>query len=155
MATLLKNKKGLSPLIATILLIAFAVALGAVVMNIGRTTVLGAESDSTFTIVEIGGTKQICNLEKGSSSILEFTLKNGNEDEITDLQISIIGSKDITNLGKLLQQPIGRGELRKIAVGYDSSALGQLKRVIITPVIIESGQPNFGKAVETDTFGIC
>ena len=155
MATFLKNKKGLSPLIATILLIAFAVALGAVVMNIGRTTVLGPGADSTFSLIELGGKKQICNLENGPSSILEFTLKNGNQDEITDLQISIIGSKDIVNLGKLLSQPIGRAETRKIAVGYDSSSVGQLKRVIITPVIIESGQPNFGKAVEADTFQIC
>jgi flagellin-like protein len=155
MITLLRNKKGLSPLIATILLIAFAVALGAVVMNIGRTTVLGSESDSTFSILEIGGKKQICNLEKGAGSSLEFTLKNGNVDEIADLQISVIGSKDIANLGKLLSQPIGRAETRRIAVSYDSSAIGSLKRVIITPVIIEGGQPNFGKAVETDSFQIC
>jgi len=33
----MSNKKGVSPLIATVLLIAFAVALGAIVMNWGRT----------------------------------------------------------------------------------------------------------------------
>ena len=36
MQKIIKNKKGVSPLIATILLIAFAVALGAVVMSWGR-----------------------------------------------------------------------------------------------------------------------
>ena len=37
MRSMFASKKGLSPLIATILLIAFAVALGAVVMNLGPT----------------------------------------------------------------------------------------------------------------------
>ena len=39
------SKKGVSPLIATILLIAFAVALGSVVMNWGLNLSLGKSSD--------------------------------------------------------------------------------------------------------------
>ena len=49
------NKKAVSPLIATVLLIAFAVALGAVVMNWGRsyveTTAKYAEEKSDIQIL--------------------------------------------------------------------------------------------------------
>lgn len=68
------NKRGISPLIATVLLIAFAVALGAVVMNWGRSYVEDMSEKSaqtseseivcaqevSFEIQDIGTDRQIC-----------------------------------------------------------------------------------------------
>jgi len=53
---MLSGRRGISPLIATVLLIAFAVALGAVVMNFGRTLV-GGELPTGAAYGECAGVK--------------------------------------------------------------------------------------------------
>ena len=69
----MNGKKGVSPLIATVLLIAFAVALGAVVMNWGQSftkqtidntettqkTTMGCSFDVSIKEVEINGEPQL------------------------------------------------------------------------------------------------
>ena len=67
------NKRGVSPLIATVLLIAFAVSLGAVIMN------LGANLSSKCSAVDldfhkVGETSRLC-YDKDSST-LRFTISN-------------------------------------------------------------------------------
>lgn len=153
MATLLKNKRGLSPLIATILLIAFAVALGAVVMTIGKATVLG--DTSIFSILTLDGTRQLCYYDAGERSVLEFSLKNGGESDLNDLHLSLVGTKDIINQDNIISQPVRKTELKKISVSYNGASLGSLKKVIITPVVIEDGQPNLGDGLEFDNIPLC
>jgi len=155
MIRLLKNKRGLSPLIATILLIAFAVALGAVVMNIGRSTILPDSGSSIFTLLEIGGAKQICYFDKGTESLLEFTIKNKGMAEISDLQLSLVGKRDIINTDDLLKQPIKKVEVRKVMVKYDGITIGQLNKVIITPIVIEDNQPGLKNSLEFDNIPLC
>jgi flagellin-like protein len=155
MSTLLKNKRGLSPLIATILLIAFAVAIGAVVMNIGRTTLIPDPDAKIFSILEVQGKQQICYFDKGTESLLEITLKNGADTEIVNLQLSIIGKKDINNLNNLLTQPIQKSEVKRVAVKYDGAAVGQLTKVIITPRVIEKGTPALKSSLEVENIPTC
>nr|MBT4247346.1 hypothetical protein [Candidatus Woesearchaeota archaeon] len=57
------DKRGIAPLIATMLLISFAVSLGMVVMNFGRAQVeLQAQCaiDVNLKISEIAGAKEVC-----------------------------------------------------------------------------------------------
>jgi flagellin-like protein len=70
----LMNKKGVSPLIATVLLIAFAVALGAIVMNWGRGYVEDTQSFARST----SESQLICS----SAVDLDFNVKN----VVVDLQ---------------------------------------------------------------------
>jgi flagellin-like protein len=103
-----KSKKGVSPLIATVLLIAFAVALGAVVMNWGRGYVqdtvdfAGDKSDSEIDcsldvglkLVKIGSTKKICYTNITNMTTL---LENGATKAISGLRFRLISTNDDVN----------------------------------------------------------
>ncbi|MBN1544355.1 hypothetical protein JW898_02730 [Candidatus Woesearchaeota archaeon] len=100
------SRKAVSPLIATVLLIAFAVALGAVVMNWGRgyvedtANIARERSDTEVTcasevdigIVEIDSVPQICYNSTGSgNATLEFILENKQERAVEKIQVRLIG----------------------------------------------------------------
>src|SRR3989344_2497443 len=96
------RKKAVSPLIATVLLIAFAVALGAVVMNWGRgyvddTTQFASEKsakeircsmDISMKFIEFSDVKQVC-LDNGTDTI-NFTLQNAGTVAIEGVKIQAI-----------------------------------------------------------------
>ncbi len=141
---IINNKKGLSPLIATILLIAFAVALGAVVMNLGRTMgdvgvsfngEGGCGVSGKLEIEEIGGEYKICFAEMGKDSYVDFTIHNGVSVNIDDLQVTIYGSNDVFNMDSILKEVMKRGEGRRIKIKYDNSVYGNIEKVVITPKV--------------------
>ena len=88
------NKKGLSPLIATVLLVAFSVALGAIVMNFSDTTKVELTEqadihletsfkcslDILLKIVEVNNDKQIFCNRTGLNNIEIFIENQGTED---------------------------------------------------------------------------
>ena len=150
---LLRNKRGVSPLIATILLIAFAVALGAVVMNIGRNKIMGM--DAGFAVLDLGGKKQICFYDRAGNSALELTLKNGDVMEIEDLQVSLIGKNDIVNKDHLLMEPIKKAEVKRVVVTYDAGQVGELRKVVITPNIVRNGEKTLGTGLEIENLQPC
>src|SRR3989338_5811436 len=85
------SKKAVSPLIATVLLMAFAVALGAIVMTWGKTYVTDTTEDVgtrtlqtrtcaldvNIALMNIGGSPYICKDEpNGNLDKLEFIINN-------------------------------------------------------------------------------
>ena len=73
------NKKAVSPLIATLLLIFAAIVLGVLVMNWGRAHVEAGAKCSVATdmkLVDIGGVKQVC-YSRVENGFVEFTVENG------------------------------------------------------------------------------
>ncbi|MCK5025220.1 MAG: hypothetical protein KAS15_01415 [Nanoarchaeota archaeon] len=98
------KKKGVSPLIATVLLIAFAVSLGAVVMNWGRgyveTTMTQADVQSAeklvcsmetgFKIVEVRDTQRLC--KNPTEDTLQFTMINTGTADLIGMKIFTIPS---------------------------------------------------------------
>jgi len=100
------KKKGVSPLIATVLLIAFAVSLGAVVMNWGRgyveTTMDQADAQSAgkllcgvntgFEFVEVNGKQRLCIENRDSAPQLKFILKNIESAELKGMSVTTIPS---------------------------------------------------------------
>ena len=110
-----KNKKAVSPLIATILLIAFAVALGAVVMSWGRNVEFlkeepGTEkcADVNLKIEEINEIPQVFYGGTGSDGFIKFTISNIGSYDIDQLIVWVIGEKD-TNIVELKQSSIKIG----------------------------------------------
>src|SRR3989338_3340522 len=106
------GKKGVSPLIATVLLIAFAVALGAVVMNWGRSfvqqqtaeaekttqTKLGCALKVNLKVAEIDNTPQACYGGSADAGYIELRLNNEDESNaVKALSISVGGEKGIYN----------------------------------------------------------
>jgi flagellin-like protein len=101
------SRKAVSPLIATVLLIAFAVALGAVVMNWGRgyvedtaniarersDTEVTCTTDVGMAIVEIDSVPQVCYNDTGSGEYnLSFIVENKKEKTIETIKARLIGT---------------------------------------------------------------
>jgi len=87
------NKKAITPLMASILLISFAVAVGVAVMNFGKAQV---EDNATCPLTigvkfaVIGGEDQVC--FNSVTKELKFTLENGVNVPVSGLVVNVIGT---------------------------------------------------------------
>ncbi|MBA3064177.1 hypothetical protein FP803_01940, partial [Candidatus Woesearchaeota archaeon] len=100
-----KNKKAVSPLIATILLIAFAVALGAVVMSWGRSVDFSVEGQASercarvdLSVEKIGGIPQIFYGGSESNGFIKFTIENNGNEDIEGVIVWVIGEKNTNTI---------------------------------------------------------
>ncbi|HII72233.1 TPA: hypothetical protein HA265_05760 [Candidatus Woesearchaeota archaeon] len=150
------GKRAVSPLIATVLLIAFAVALGAVVMNWGRgyvedtaniarersDTEVKCASDVDISIVEIDGTPQICYNTSGSNYNVNFIVENRKATMVEEVQVRVIGQNTrvpfTTNLGP--DSNLTSNQAKLMNASYLSATYGVPEQVKITPVIKVAGQ---------------
>ena len=92
----LKSKKGVSPLIATILLIAFAVALGSVVMNWGLNLNLGKSTDICRAVeikIRNVDVAETCFGGVGTNGYINFIIDNTGATDISGLAIWMVGDK--------------------------------------------------------------
>ena len=145
------SKKGFSPLIATVLLIAFAVALGAVIISSFQERLpdeeasgaappqRGCDSGVQIAISELEGVSQLCYAEQAEEPYLHLNLENTGETDVKQIHLGIHGSDGIYTNKDLdatkMVAGVG-GMLQKIP--YSPAAYGSIERVIITPVV-ESG----------------
>ena len=95
------NKKAVSPLIATVLLIAFAVSLGAIVINFSQESTLSLRDDASqkiergitcsldlpINVLEINNEKFICYNRTGSNN-LEVIIENQGSASAEGVRIS-------------------------------------------------------------------
>lgn len=146
---LMISRKAVSPLIATVLLIAFAVALGAVVMNWGRgyvddTTQFASEKsakeircsmDISIKFIEFDDEKQIC-LDNGTDTI-NFTLQNSGTVQVEGIKIQAIGNSSIVDQDINRSLPIAG--ILKDYINYSLSGNGSLKQIRVTPMIKVEG----------------
>ncbi|MBN1156085.1 hypothetical protein JXA85_00570 [Candidatus Woesearchaeota archaeon] len=135
----MKGKKGVSPLIATVLLIAFAVALGAVVMNWGKNQIqesaVGTEcKDVQFAWFMRTGKPVLCY----SADSLEITVQNGPLIEIEGVKMIVDGSKDIFTAESITAERIGKAEAKKIKAGYDVSKYGEPRVIKLFPKVMKN-----------------
>ena len=160
------NKKGVSPLIATVLLIAFAVALGAVIMNWGRGFVQDRTADVEKTteiettcaldvqlkVSEIGGTPQICYGGSSTNGYLEFTLDNQGRKDIKEIAIVIGGQAAIYQNSSLNGTLIIAGGALYRNMTYDYDTFGAIKYVRFIPKVDVAGitTPCSGSALQKD-----
>lgn len=164
--TMFSSKKGISPLIATVLLIAFAVALGAVVMNWGKnyvqTTAIDAQksgqakqkcTETNIEFVEVSGIPKICIDNPLNTTEVEFTLKNKAPHEIVDIEITVLGDNE--QYEALLKEDLNMTNKFPITAVYKTGALasnkilvatvnftsvGSFEKVILTPYISVDGK---------------
>jgi flagellin-like protein len=144
------NKKAVSPLVATILLIAFAIALGAVVMNWGRgyieekaefvqggAAVEPADCHSiAFSILDVGGSPQICTEDGEIRALIQ------NEGPaIENLKATVITSSGVINRENLLASVLKTADTTNIKIPYDPS--GEIIQVKIIPQINIDGDYEF------------
>lgn len=134
---LFRGKRGVSPLIATILLIAFAVALGAVIMQFGE-----AVTGVCGTNIVIQPTA--CVNADGS---IKFSIKNAGSDEITSLKVEAkgISSSNVRDF----QLKIAQGSAKEGSIPFSSSMFGELQSVTFIPEIDSTKCTNNAITVNT------
>ncbi len=126
------NKKAVSPLIATVLLIAFAVSLGAVLLT--YMTTLGECGGVSIEITTLDDKPQIC--YNSNNNQLMFTLENSGREDIEYLKLTLTGALNVENVDELTS--IGRSEVSKVEINYKKQHLGILQKLKIIPVVQEN-----------------
>lgn len=121
--------KALSPLIATVVIIALAVAVGAVIMAYVGT--LGECSYVEFTVPSEKGVPAIC-LDK-EKDMLKLTLENGEKRDIEMFKLTLHGSTDISNIE--LEEPLGTTETKRFTLPYNKKGIGAVEKIKIVPAI--------------------
>ena len=144
------SKKGVSPLISTVLLIAFAVALGAIVMNWGSVYVKGqttnteTSSDRDITcsmdvaleIIQIDNVYKIC--YNNASDQVEFIIQNKGRKKIESILVNLVGNISVPN-SQMINQTLEVGYVAKMNVSYDDAVHGVLKKAMYIPKVSVGG----------------
>lgn len=144
MQCIFRSKKGVSPLIATILLIAFAVALASVILQWGLNLNLTKYSDICAGVeikVRKVGNSEACFGGNGANGYINFVIDNIGANDLDGLAILIIGEKgtklfDIDNV-KIKKDSLYEKEDKKVI--YDFITYGNIKQIQFIPKI-KSGQ---------------
>lgn len=147
------NKKGVSPIIATVLLIAFAVALGAVVMNWGKGFVentaktteektnleLACQQELQLSVKKISNIPKIC-YDSGNKYV-EVMLENSGTVNITGMQYALFDSTGDSAILKNTTLSVGPGEVtRKVKIYYNDTTLsGSIVQIEFIPMIKPKG----------------
>ncbi|HSU72399.1 MAG TPA: hypothetical protein VLJ21_00945 [Candidatus Binatia bacterium] len=135
------NKRGVSPLIATLILIGFSVGLGAIVMSFGEAYV---EEQATFVsspevggsctavdlqLITVKGVPQICVRDR----VVELSLDNGPGTPIAALQARVVGTDNLYLAPNVLKSPLLPASSLKTAFTLDP--IGTPVQVKLTPVL--------------------
>lgn len=129
------RKKGITPLMATFLLISFAVAIGVVVMNFGRAQVeqqAECAIDINLKFSKISNQDQIC--YDVSKKDIAFTIENGINIKVDGLILNTIGSQKADSL-ELNDAKIGKAGVYLGHMTYDKAVSGDMKQLKITPKV--------------------
>ncbi len=155
------SRKGLSPLIAAVLLIVVVVGIGAVVTGIVRNYV--TENKQTITekasdmkcgvevsinVPTVADELRICN----HSSKMEFTVENSGSAAIDDMQVKIFGTGGFdANDTAWIDEKQGSfepGDTQTLNTTFDSTKVGTIQQVKIVPRVKVVGRTE--KAYCTD-----
>ncbi|PIZ51222.1 hypothetical protein COY27_04325 [Candidatus Woesearchaeota archaeon CG_4_10_14_0_2_um_filter_33_13] len=151
------KKKGITPIMATILLISFAVALGVVIMSFGQAQVEESAQcpiDINLKLSTIGGEDQLC--YDSISKEVRFTLENGVNIKVEGLVFNIIGSVEAKSY-ELNDAKIGKAGNYMGKVSYDATSSGEIKQIKVTPIInlYDEEQVCAEKALVVETIKAC
>jgi len=141
---LFTSRRGITPLVATILLVAFSVGLGALVMSWGEeyiedkasfvqgTAEVGSGCDAAkIDIINIGGLPQACVGPGG----LELWIDNGPDIDLHNIHARIVGTVSIDVIdGIIANPPLLKSNAVKATVSYRTD-IGQVRQVRLTPTI--------------------
>jgi len=122
------GNRGVSPLMATVLLVAFSIALGAVVMSWGEDYIatnsdfttsaneLGVGCDRvSFSIISVKGVPQVCY----DGSAVQIFIENGQSIELANIQARLVGTDGIAQM-EILSQPLAPLDALKTTFAYDT-----------------------------------
>jgi flagellin-like protein len=133
------GRKGISPLIATVLLIAFSVGLGAVVMSwgenfiednaefvTGTAEVAAGCSGIDVDVIKVKGKEQVCVTSTGISVFLD-----NQGESVSGVQATLVGSEGVAITSNILTTTLLQGDGRKQEFSHD--AVGTIVQIKLTP----------------------
>jgi|SRR3989338_88867 len=135
------NKRGVSPLIATVLLISFAAALGSVALNWGRNLDIAKPGDACSGVaIKMGNIAdaEVCYAGSGSGTYINFVIDNIGSIDIDGLGVWITGEKG-TKLLDINNIPIKKGQrldVKDKSIIYDSNTYGAIKSIQFFPKVM-------------------
>ncbi len=132
------NKTGISPLIATILLVFLAAALGVLAMSWGRAQLEDAAVcpvNIGLNIIELNKEQQLCYAGKGETGVIHFLVENGPHTNISSLQFTAIGTKDVYAI-EIPQSSIKKVYPLMKNIPYNFDLFGDIRQIKITPKIV-------------------
>jgi len=143
------HKRGVSPLIATVLLIAFSVALGAIIMSWGRsfvttqTDTVGSQSaqemrcslDVAVDWLIIGDEYQVCHGSRG----VNVTVQNVGNIDITGIKIQAIDSSGMTFNGQGNRTLSPGDAYRFDVVLSEAGGISDVRQITVMPMIDVQG----------------
>lgn len=149
-----RGKRAISPLIATVLLIAFAVAIGTLIMNIGK-DVIANVGDCTavkLDVQTINGKPLFCHDLENSK--INMMIKNTGNVDIKYLKFSTTTTDFQHEEVAIDESSLKAG--KTLTKSIDFSKQGSFKAEII-PVIIASGKETacLDNAIIAETLGPC
>lgn len=137
------TKRGISPLIATVLLIAFAVSLGAVVINLGASVFNNPCKERTVEILTVNENVRICHLV--SAKTLSMTVVNTGKSSLNGFRISVVGdtayNEDIAELFEPLEKKV---------ISYPVKDITTIDFVSIIPYYEKNGKIEYCSENEVD-----
>ncbi len=146
------NKKAVSPLIATVLLVMIVVSIGAAVMVViqglaqegiqstqAQQQLIKCGSDVELSVFTVGTSYRICLNRTSSTGDTSFgiLLENKGLQDVSGFKLSII-SDIISNEDDTTYSSIDKGEIQGLMFGLNSS--GTISKIILSPKI--PGGPN-------------
>jgi len=130
------NRKAITPLMVTFLLLSFAGAVGVVVMNLGSAQVeeqAQCAIDIGLKFVSISGVDDIC--YSSASKELQMTIENGVNIKVEGVIVNIIGTEKAEsfelNDAKVIKAGSYQGRVK-----YDSSVSGTIRQVKVVPKVV-------------------
>ena len=139
------NEKGLSPLIATVLLIGFAIAIAILIWfwygNFVKNQAAKAEAStegklacSQQVVFQVKDVKKISNPDA-----LSFTIENKGTTRIDDFRVRIKGTTGTETV--IAEQSIDKTSSKQFSVSYTTAKVGNPTLATVIPVVIRKGSP--------------
>jgi len=147
------NRRGISPLIATVLLIAFAVSIGTMIMNWGKDAVAVGDCTETKLEVQMFSEKPVFCYDTLNTKI-NVMIKNVGSTDVNRLKMRVITPDFSTEDRDLTDSAIKSGDIKTKNIDYVHS--GKF-RVEIIPVISVGGKERIcsDKYIYIDDIGSC
>ena len=158
---IIRGKRGVSPVIATLILVVFAIALGSVIINWGfniefANGELGCD-DVEYRIRNVGGS-EICITQLEEYQLLNFVIDNRGELDIYGLDLWMVGTKG-NKLVKLDMLNITSESFffyNDVNAIYEKDRYGELNQIQITPKIKKDNiEVCTNKIINSKRIGLC
>lgn len=126
------NKRAISPVISTLILIVFAAALGGVVMSWGKSVKVKEDQGcdkAILNIIKINNINQLCY----SDNRIDFTIENKGKFNLNGFIVNVIGEKDVERTG--IDKEMSVAEVFKLSLPYNQEKTGNILKIKFAPKI--------------------